>query len=484
MFFIAIVVVPLGMAGVVVQAAIHREVDHRTDIRVQGDSKALAVAWSAEGSAVAQRVSRAAADVGGVVEGGSASASSLMASLDAARQRYDLDFLIITPSAGGSVRSVGPSSYLGPEPPIGADQLATPGAAAPLVIGSTVPLDLGGAQVARVAGGVFVDQPELRTLGRTARGVRAELLSGGRVVASSLLPAVPLPPPRSGAVDLPAGYRGRFVPLAGGRLTGPGSSGVAVLAQQAGDVAFLRDEILLVLFGGIAVASLLGYGLAQRISEPLRRLAQQASSVLPGEEAAKLPGDEVDALATSFEAITDHLHRAEERSLTDVLTGARNRRFLEITLPHEVERARRYGRDLSVLMADVDRFKHVNDEFGHHRGDEVLVEVARRLAASVRKDVDTIVRHGGDEFVVLLPETDRDGAVAAAERVRTLIAEAAVGSEDDGAISVTVSVGVASLPGDGPTASDLLRSADLAMYRAKQLGGDRVSWVTGAAGAR
>ena len=115
MFFIAIVVVPLGMAGVVVQAAIHREVDHRTDIRVQGDSKALAVAWSAEGSAVAQRVSRAAADVGGVVEGGSASASSLMASLDAARQRYDLDFLIITPSdTGANTHSCGcPHKTLG-----------------------------------------------------------------------------------------------------------------------------------------------------------------------------------------------------------------------------------------------------------------------------------------------------------------------------------------------------------------------------------
>src|SRR5439155_22231305 len=112
-------------------------------------------------------------------------------------------------------------------------------------------------------------------------------------------------------------------PLAGGRLTGPGSSGIAVMAQPAGDVAFLRDEILLVLFAGIAVATLLGYGLAQRISEPLRRLAQQASSVLPGEEAEKLPGDEVDLLATSFEAITDHLHRAEERSLTDVPTGVR-----------------------------------------------------------------------------------------------------------------------------------------------------------------
>lgn len=167
------------------------------------------------------------------------------------------------------------------------------------------------------------------------------------------------------------------------------------------------------------------------------------------------------------------LHEAtQQASVTDGLTGLWNLRYFQQRAEEEVERAERFGHALSLAIMDIDRFKSVNDEHGHLVGDQVLVEVARRVSGEVR-EVDTVARYGGEEIVIVLPETDLNGARLTAERIR-----AAVGADgietDAGPVGVTVSLGVSGYPMHGRTASELLRSADQAMYAAKQGGRDRV----------
>src|SRR2546430_2352411 len=144
---------------------------------------------------------------------------------------------------------------------------------------------------------------------------------------------------------------------------------------------------------------------------------------------------------------------------TDPLTGLYNRLHLEERLQEAVSAARRHGSDLSIVLADVDRFKRVNDCHGHQAGDEVLRVVAERVR-SMKRAEDVCCRWGGEEFLVMLPNTDAAGAVVFAERLRRTVrahpAVTAGGTE----IDVTVSVGVASGTGD---VSDLLRRADMAL---------------------
>jgi two-component system, cell cycle response regulator len=169
------------------------------------------------------------------------------------------------------------------------------------------------------------------------------------------------------------------------------------------------------------------------------------------------------------------LHQETERlSITDGLTGVWNRRYLELTLRKEIDRAQRFDRPLSVLMVDIDHFKRVNDLCGHQRGDEVLVELSRRVLESIRTQIDTLARYGGEEFVVVLPETPEEGARVVAEKIRATVRDHSFASDDGANVSTTVSVGVASFPTDGSSAQQLLHAADLAMYRAKQGGRDRV----------
>ena len=170
------------------------------------------------------------------------------------------------------------------------------------------------------------------------------------------------------------------------------------------------------------------------------------------------------------------LHQEAERlSLTDGLTGVWNRRYLQLQLQKEIDRADRFSRPLSLLLVDIDRFKEANDQHGHLVGDEILVEVVRRLVDSTRSNIDVVARFGGEEFVAVLPETPREGARVVAEKVRQGIALRPFEAEGvEGSIHITVSVGVACYPEDGTTADALLRAADRAMYRAKEAGRDRV----------
>jgi two-component system cell cycle response regulator len=169
------------------------------------------------------------------------------------------------------------------------------------------------------------------------------------------------------------------------------------------------------------------------------------------------------------------LHREAQRlSITDGLTGVWNRRYLQLTLAKEIDRSQRFGRPLSVLMIDIDDFKLVNDRFGHPRGDEVLVELTRRALGQIRTQIDFLTRYGGEEFVVVLPETPAEGAMVVAQKIRQAIGEEPFLSEGGPQVEVTVSIGASTFPEDGSSMQELVEAADQAMYRAKEGGRDRV----------
>jgi diguanylate cyclase (GGDEF)-like protein len=162
----------------------------------------------------------------------------------------------------------------------------------------------------------------------------------------------------------------------------------------------------------------------------------------------------------------------QRQAITDDLTGLVNRRRFIEALDAEIERARTFGSALAIVLADLDNFKQVNDEFGHHGGDVVLRAFADLIRSHVR-DVDVSGRIGGEEFALLLPETDAAGAARVAERMRSSLNEVAIPLSDGAAIHVASSFGVAQLASD-QSGDDLLRAADAALYRAKDEGKNRV----------
>jgi two-component system cell cycle response regulator len=172
------------------------------------------------------------------------------------------------------------------------------------------------------------------------------------------------------------------------------------------------------------------------------------------------------------------VHREAQRlSLTDPLTGLWNYRYLKESIRREVERANRFGRMLAVLALDLDRFKDVNDGYGHAAGDAVLIEFARRVRHEIR-EVDLAFRQGGEEFVVLLPETDASGGATVAERLGAAIREQPILVEPSGGgppsrLDITVSIGIAVYPDHADNGQAVLDAADDALYAAKASGRDR-----------
>lgn len=162
-----------------------------------------------------------------------------------------------------------------------------------------------------------------------------------------------------------------------------------------------------------------------------------------------------------------------QMSRTDALTGLYNRGQLFPTLEEEVQRTRRSERGFCLLMVDLDGLKAVNDSYGHHRGDEVLRQLGNVFRHSIRL-VDTAYRYGGDEFLVLLPETDFAGAFVVAEKIRAGAEEIGLAA-GGGELLTSVSIGLVSCPEDGTSAEELMIAADRAMYQAKSLGKNQVS---------
>jgi len=166
--------------------------------------------------------------------------------------------------------------------------------------------------------------------------------------------------------------------------------------------------------------------------------------------------------------------KLQQLSIYDSLTKIYNRRCFMERFKEEFERAKKFNHDLSFLMIDIDHFKKINDNYGHLAGDAVLQEVARMIKANIR-GIDLAARFGGEEFSVILPETDKAGAIMLAERINREVSRRMLTVFDE-KIPVSISVGLASFPQNSIHPDVLMETADKALYKAKVSGRNRVSW--------
>lgn len=178
-------------------------------------------------------------------------------------------------------------------------------------------------------------------------------------------------------------------------------------------------------------------------------------------------------LAAAFGRVAERLASVEVLATTDQLTGVLNRQTSLRLLAGEVERARRHGHNLTVALADIDHFKRVNDTYGHAAGDTVLHQVAQLLRSTVRS-TDAVGRYGGEEFVIVLPETEPDDGQIVAEKLRRAVGQTPVKLPDGTELAVTLSIGVAGGTGSCLRLDTLAHDADAALYAAKSLGRDQV----------
>jgi diguanylate cyclase (GGDEF)-like protein len=261
--------------------------------------------------------------------------------------------------------------------------------------------------------------------------------------------------------------RGRLEVGAGERDAGPLGSALRTAVEQtleSGESADVRID------RAVALAVPLSARDEGRAMNAAMAIARSAEPFSAAElEMLRYLGGQV---AVSVENIDLH-DLVSEQAVRDELTGlANSRRFRELA-EKETERAERFGHQLSLVVLDIDDFKQVNDSHGHLQGDEVLRVVGRILREESR-GIDEPARYGGEEFVVALPETGREGALELAERVRTRLERTPVGGIDGADdISVTASLGVATLPDAATDTRELIAVADAALYEAKRAGKNR-----------
>jgi len=158
-------------------------------------------------------------------------------------------------------------------------------------------------------------------------------------------------------------------------------------------------------------------------------------------------------------------------AITDGLTDLFNRMHLFSRFEEEFNRAKRLKNNLGCIMLDIDHFKSINDKYGHLTGDEVLKEISLRLRNSIRI-YDVLGRYGGEEFLIVLPDTDFENAKSLAERIRDKIKEKLIAN-----IRVTISLGITSIQEKDETINDMIKRTDEALYKAKNSGRDRVEWL-------
>ncbi len=226
--------------------------------------------------------------------------------------------------------------------------------------------------------------------------------------------------------------------------------------------------------GVLAVVATLGYSLAVVSNAPAGPLSLVTVATLGVNLTALV------LLAFVGMVIAREQRRAHDAAIRlstiDPLTSLYNRTFFFAALEREIARCARSGRGFCLLMMDLDELKTINDRHGHFHGDRVLRGVGDVIQQGVRR-IDTAARYGGDEFVVLLPETDPTGAYVLAEKIRLGVTELAIAIPRS-EVQPSLSIGVVSYPGDGRSADELMIAADAAMYRSKRGGKNRVTGVS------
>ena len=257
---------------------------------------------------------------------------------------------------------------------------------------------------------------------------------------------------------------------------------------------------------------LIWFGLSRMVMAPLSRLTHAAQRMEQGDLSARASlerpdelgelGQVFDSMASKLQAHTENLERKvaersaqirqqnqelervntqltginaqlERLATTDALTGLHNRRYLQRSLDFELARAQRAEHPFCLLMMDIDHFKRVNDTWGHAVGDRVLVRVAEILQEKLRT-TDLRARWGGEEFVALLLDSDREAGLHTAEKIRAVVEDTPIDAGLDEPVRVTISIGVACFPDDGVEERKLFSHADSALYRAKEGGRNRV----------
>ena len=240
-----------------------------------------------------------------------------------------------------------------------------------------------------------------------------------------------------------------------------------------------RYKVLYVVLSFTLVIGLVAYYFSIRILKPLSALTNGATKVTAGDLSVQLPiysNDELGLTTQVFNKMVAELEQShkqlEEMATTDTLTGLVNRKQIMNLLIEYFKHFQRYQTVFTIMMLDVDHFKNVNDTHGHLAGDAVLVNISKTINSTLR-EVDCLGRYGGEEFLVILPETDAHQAKESAERIRKTAKESLTQYEDN-TLKVTISIGVAVIQGTDNNEDDLIKRADDALYTAKENGRDQV----------
>ncbi len=253
---------------------------------------------------------------------------------------------------------------------------------------------------------------------------------------------------------------------------------LTIVASSVVPGADARQLLVLGTLGALAAAggaTLMALGGGSYFAWRMTRLAHALEATLDTDRPVRLRVTGAQAerrLARAFNAASGALVQVEARAAHDRLTGVANRETLITTLSSEIERATRHHKWLSLAFIDIDRFKPINDTYGHHSGDAVLREIATLIRDNIRAS-DLFGRYGGEEFMLILPETDPEDATVLAEHLRRLVMEHPMRVAPDQPLRVTISIGVAGDVGSQLQADRLVDQADAAMYAAKSLGRNR-----------
>jgi diguanylate cyclase (GGDEF)-like protein len=256
---------------------------------------------------------------------------------------------------------------------------------------------------------------------------------------------------------------------------------ISKLEVLSGIYRTIVSQILIFVILGLFIWFLVGSAVS-KITEPIESLTSSMSQVAEGDyqvEVQVIPRkDEIGVLSKAFahlvDSVRDYSEKLRELSIHDALTGLFNNREFETRFDKEWERSVRYTVPLSFFMSDIDLFKHFNDDFGHQVGDEVLKSVAKVFQENIRTS-DTAFRYGGEEFCVVLPETNLEKARVVAEKLRRKVEELpACMAEGKETRKITISIGIASFPECALEKKQLIVLADDALYKAKEKGRNRV----------